>query len=147
MDVCYRLNLFSGIQRPLNYFSKLFSFCRQFSKCCSWCNCFKTQVLRRCNLSKTFGQFATANYNFYTFVKEGFVFLVMVDAGVGIFSLSIKPGSLLAFWRRFKKNFSTLTTSRKETQLSRILWRTLTMCLKIIWLSIAIKLKLISSLN
>jgi hypothetical protein len=36
-------------------------------------------------LQRTFGQFATANYNFYTFVKEGFVFLVMVDAAVRIF--------------------------------------------------------------
>jgi hypothetical protein len=36
-------------------------------------------------LAKTFGQFATANYNFYTFVKEGLVFLVMVDSTVAFF--------------------------------------------------------------
>ena len=39
-------------------------------------------VLKKCNLSKTFGQYATQNYCFYTFVKDGFVFLVMVEARV-----------------------------------------------------------------
>jgi hypothetical protein len=33
-------------------------------------------------MSKTFGQYGTANYNFYTYTKEGFVFLVMVDSSV-----------------------------------------------------------------
>lgn len=33
-------------------------------------------------MNKTFGQFAKANYNFYTFIKEGFVFLVMVECSV-----------------------------------------------------------------
>ncbi len=33
-------------------------------------------------MAKTFGQYGTANYNFYTYIKEGFVFLVMVDSTV-----------------------------------------------------------------
>jgi len=40
------------------------------------------KVLKKCNLGKTFGQYGTANYNFYTYVKEGFVFLVMVESTV-----------------------------------------------------------------
>ena len=36
------------------------------------------QVLAKTNLSKTFGQYATANYSFYSYVKERFIFLVMV---------------------------------------------------------------------
>ncbi len=35
-------------------------------------------------MSKTFGQYGTANYNFYHFIKEGLVFLVMVDSNVNI---------------------------------------------------------------
>ena len=51
-----------------------------------------TQVLHRCNLSKMFGQYGTMNFNFYTFVKDGFVFLVMVDTSVQIIIFSMKPG-------------------------------------------------------
>jgi hypothetical protein len=29
-------------------------------------------------MAKTFGQYGTANYNFYTFIKDGIVFLAMV---------------------------------------------------------------------
>jgi hypothetical protein len=35
-------------------------------------------VLKRLNLSKMYGQFGTAKYNFYSFIKENYVFLVMV---------------------------------------------------------------------
>ena len=35
-------------------------------------------------MAKTFGQYGTANYNFYTFIKDGLVFLVMVEASVKI---------------------------------------------------------------
>ena len=51
------------------------------------------KVLAKTNMSKTFGQFATANYCFYTFVKEGFVFLVMVESSVPHFLSSTKQGS------------------------------------------------------
>ena len=38
-----------------------------------------------------FGQYGTMNFNFYTYVKEGFVFLVMVDTTVPQLIFSIKP--------------------------------------------------------
>jgi hypothetical protein len=42
-------------------------------------------------MAKTFGQYGTANYNFYTYTKEGFVFLVMVDSTVNLYLFSMKP--------------------------------------------------------
>jgi hypothetical protein len=48
------------------------------------------QVLAKTNLSKTFGQFATANYSFYTFVKERFIFLAMVESNVLLFPYSMR---------------------------------------------------------
>jgi hypothetical protein len=35
-------------------------------------------ALKRLNLSKKYGQFGTARYNFYSYNKENYVFLVMV---------------------------------------------------------------------
>ena len=40
------------------------------------------QVLRRLNLNRSIGEFATANYKFYSLIKEGFVFLVMAGSDV-----------------------------------------------------------------
>ena len=66
-------------------------------------------VLKKCNLSKTFGQYATQNYCFYTFVKDGFVFLVMVEARVHFTLIfSTKPESLSASSKKFKINFSEI---------------------------------------
>ena len=48
------------------------------------------QVLAKTNLSKTFGQFATANYSFYTFVKDRFIFLAMVETNVLPFLRSMR---------------------------------------------------------
>lgn len=48
------------------------------------------QVLAKTNLSKTFGQFATANYSFYTFVKDRFIFLAMVESNVLPFLRSMR---------------------------------------------------------
>lgn len=39
-------------------------------------------VLKRLNLSKMYGQYGTAKYNFYSFTKENYVFLVMVEVEV-----------------------------------------------------------------
>ena len=39
-------------------------------------------VLKRLNLSKSVGQFGTANYNFYSYTKDSYVFLVMVGSEV-----------------------------------------------------------------
>ena len=36
------------------------------------------KVLKKSDINKTFGQFATAQYVFYTYVKDRFIFLVMV---------------------------------------------------------------------
>ena len=61
------------------------------------------QVLRKCNMAKTFGQYGTANYNFYTYTKEGFVFLVMVDSTVSfylIIKLFLYNVTMIVFYYR-----------------------------------------------
>lgn len=40
------------------------------------------QILARTNLEQTFGQFVTKDYCFFTFTKDRYVFLVMVDSAV-----------------------------------------------------------------
>jgi hypothetical protein len=42
-------------------------------------------VLKRLDLSKMYGQFGTAKYNFYSFNKDKYVFLVMVEVEVPLY--------------------------------------------------------------
>lgn len=62
-----------------------------------------TQVLQKTNLGKTFGQYVTANYSFYTFVKDGFVFLVMVESAVPTVPYSMKHVSRPTSSRRSRR--------------------------------------------
>lgn len=61
---------------------RLYFIQRQFQSGCTRSTQLLIQVLGKTNMSKTFGQYVTANYSFYTFVKENFVFLVMVESAV-----------------------------------------------------------------
>ena len=79
--------------------------------------------MSKTNYSKTFGQYVTANYNFYTFVKEKIVFLVMVESNVSISIFSTKPELLWAFLKKFSKFFSSATIQTEETQLLPIHWK------------------------
>lgn len=44
------------------------------------------------DMNKIFGRFVTNDYSFLTYVKDGLVFLVMVEAGVEMIVLSTKIG-------------------------------------------------------
>ncbi len=65
------------------------------------------QVLHKVNMSKNFGQYGTANYNFYTSIKEGYVFLVMVESDVSASLFSTKLELPSSIWCKFKKISST----------------------------------------
>lgn len=39
-------------------------------------------VLRRLQLSRMYGVYGTARHNFYSYIKDGYVFLVMVEVEV-----------------------------------------------------------------
>lgn len=77
---------------------------------------FFIQVLSKTNFSKTFGQYATANYCFYTFIKDRFVFLVMVKSSVIIFLVSMKQELQSVFSKRYKNHFLVVMTNKKEAQ-------------------------------
>ena len=47
-------------------------------------------VLRRLNLNRQYAQFGTANYIFYSLVREGFVFMVMAGSDVTSSRLSTR---------------------------------------------------------
>ena len=131
--VSFGSHLLSCLPRTRNCSIKLLSIRRQLPQRRPWCTSILTKVLHRCNLSKMFGQYGTMNFNFYTFVKEGFVFLVMVDTTVQIMIFSTRPESQSSSWRPFKRNSSTSMivtagklqwriSSRISTPSSKITW-------------------------
>jgi hypothetical protein len=56
-------------------------------------------------MDKEFGQFATSNYIFITFVKEGLVFLVMVEADVKMIAIQYEIRIAVSFLKKIQEKF------------------------------------------
>jgi hypothetical protein len=72
-------------------------------------------VLKRLNLSRMYAQFGTAKYNFYSYIKENYVFLVMVETEVSKTLCSTKCALPFPSFETSKISFSIDIPKRKGT--------------------------------
>ena len=65
-------------------------------------------------MSKTFGQYGTSNYIFFTYSKDGFIFLVMTDPSVDFYIFSMRLGLQLTSSNKFSSIFFKIMMRERD---------------------------------